>query len=46
MFDSLLEKVQEGLLSHADLAELLSWDMISLCEYRELAKMIVRTTIY
>jgi len=46
MFDALLEKVQAGFLSHADLAELLGWDVITFCEYHELSKMVVRTTIY
>jgi len=46
MFDNLMEKVQSGLLTHSDLAELLGWDVITFCEYHELSKMVVRTTIY
>jgi len=46
MFDQLMSQAIIGGLDHSDLAELLSLDLITFCEYHELAKLIIRTTIY
>jgi len=46
MFDQLMSQAIIGGLDHSDLAELLSLDLITFCEYKELASILVRTTIY